>query len=43
MESANINEIEIFGKQHTTDKIYNHGYHRFFNKELLEYKNMNNN
>ena len=38
MELAN--ELEIIGKQHKTDKIYAHGYHRFFNKELLEYKNM---
>jgi hypothetical protein len=38
----NINEIEIFGKQYGTDKIHQHGYHRFYNKELLEYKNMKN-
>ena len=36
----NINEIEYLGKKYGTDKVTSHGYHRFYNKELLEYKNM---
>lgn len=39
-ENNSINEIEIYGMHYKTDKIYQHGYHRFYNKELLEYKNM---
>jgi hypothetical protein len=35
-----INEIEYFGKIYGTDKIGQHGYHRFYDKELIEYKNM---
>jgi len=34
------NEIEHFGKMYGTDKIPQHGYHRFYDKELIEYKNM---
>lgn len=38
----NINLIEEYGKKTGTDKIYTHGYHRFYNKELLEYRNNKN-
>jgi hypothetical protein len=38
----NINLIEFYGKKFNTDKIITHGYHRFYNKELIEYKNMQN-
>lgn len=40
MAQNTSNEIEFYGIRYRTDKIYNHGYHRFYNKELLEYKNM---
>jgi hypothetical protein len=36
----NINQMEYLGKKYGTDKVTSHGYHRFYNKELLEYKNM---
>jgi hypothetical protein len=42
MTENNTNEIELYGIHYGTDKIYDHGYHRFYNKELLEYKNMQN-
>ena len=36
----NYNQFEYFGKMYGTDKIYSHGYHRFYDKELQEYKNI---
>lgn len=36
------NELKKFGLISGTDKISVHGYHRFFNKELIEFKNMDN-
>jgi hypothetical protein len=38
MENNNL--IKYFGEKFGTDKIRSHGYHRFFNKELIEYKDM---
>jgi hypothetical protein len=36
----NINLIQQYGIITGTDKIYGHGYHRFYNKDLLEYKSI---
>ncbi len=36
----NYNRFEYFGKIYGTDKISSHGYHRFYDKELQEYKNI---
>ena len=36
----NYNKIEYFGNKYGCDKIYKHGYHRFYDKELQEYKNI---
>ena len=34
------NDFKTFGIECNTDKIYAHGYHRFYDKELSEYRNM---
>jgi len=40
MENNNL--IQEYGTKSGTDKIYDHGYHRFYNKDLLEYRNIKN-
>jgi hypothetical protein len=34
------NDFKIFGTKYNTDKINTHGYHRFYDKELNEYRDM---
>jgi hypothetical protein len=38
----NHNELKTYGLTSGTDKISVHGYHRFFDKELVNFKNLNN-
>jgi len=40
MENNNL--IKEYGTKTSTDKVYDHGYHRFYNKYLLEYRNIEN-
>jgi hypothetical protein len=36
----NKNLFFILGNKYKNDKVIRHGYHRFYNKELIEYQNM---
>jgi hypothetical protein len=36
------NDFHKFGLKANTDKIYTHGYHRFYHKELDKYRNLKN-
>ena len=36
------NELEKYGIEYATDKVTVHGYHRFYNKELQEYRKLEN-
>jgi len=36
------NDLENYGIEYCTDKITTHGYHRFYNKELEEYRRLKN-
>jgi len=40
MENTNL--MQEYGTKTGTDKISDHGYHRFYNKDLLEYRNIKN-
>ena len=39
MNDIDMNDLKHFGYLYESDKIKTHGYHRFFHKELCEYRN----